>query len=77
MDSLFPCITTAGDAALRVCCVGTTRTPTLSSGTVCPSEIVSVASPVVALIDSATCASLARRPRLMKLCDALSRTSTS
>eukprot|EP00965_Chrysotila_dentata_P184215 6081954-Pleurochrysis_carterae.AAC.1 len=57
--------------------VGTTSTPTLSSGTVCPPGRCSDDEPVVASTLRPTCASLAKRPRLMRLCDALSRTSTS
>eukprot|EP00965_Chrysotila_dentata_P072009 2378799-Pleurochrysis_carterae.AAC.1 len=49
----------------------------LISGTVRPFASVSVALPDVACTVSATCASLARRPRLMRLCKAFSRTSTS
>eukprot|EP00965_Chrysotila_dentata_P134885 4461680-Pleurochrysis_carterae.AAC.1 len=49
----------------------------LISGTVRPFASVSVALPDAACTVSATCASLARRPRLMRLCEAFSRTSTS
>eukprot|EP00965_Chrysotila_dentata_P008382 273204-Pleurochrysis_carterae.AAC.1 len=55
---------------------GTTSTPTLSNGTVCPPGRVRKEDPVVASTFSPTCASVASRPRLMRLCDALSRTST-
>eukprot|EP00965_Chrysotila_dentata_P044817 1489168-Pleurochrysis_carterae.AAC.1 len=55
---------------------GTTSTPTLSSGTVCPPGRCSNDEPVVASTFRPTCASVARRSRLMRLCEALSMTST-
>eukprot|EP00965_Chrysotila_dentata_P149964 4952539-Pleurochrysis_carterae.AAC.2 len=54
------------------------RTPMLISGTTCPPGTrESVDFPVVASTLSPTCASVAKRPRLMGLCDALPITSTS
>eukprot|EP00965_Chrysotila_dentata_P085442 2818389-Pleurochrysis_carterae.AAC.1 len=66
----------AGDVATGVLAAGTTSTPTLSSGTTCPPGSVSDDDPVVASAFKPTCASVASRPRLMRLCNALSRTST-
>eukprot|EP00965_Chrysotila_dentata_P153376 5069884-Pleurochrysis_carterae.AAC.1 len=71
----LPCVTTAGDVAIDVSVAGTTSTPTVSNGTVCPPGRARNDDPVVASTFSPTCASVARNPRLMRLCDALSRTS--
>eukprot|EP00965_Chrysotila_dentata_P044366 1474828-Pleurochrysis_carterae.AAC.1 len=67
---------TAGDVATGVLAAGTTSIPTLSNGTTCPTGSVSDDDPVVASTFKPTCASVASRPRLMRLWDALSRTST-
>eukprot|EP00965_Chrysotila_dentata_P132632 4385664-Pleurochrysis_carterae.AAC.4 len=77
VDSWLPCVTTAGDAATTAFAAGTTSTPTCSSdGTNCPSGRRRVDVPVFASTFSPTCASVASRPRLMRLCDALLSTST-
>eukprot|EP00965_Chrysotila_dentata_P097885 3236281-Pleurochrysis_carterae.AAC.2 len=76
VDSRLPCLTTAGGVAMGALAAGTTSTPTLSNGTVCPPGRVRKEGPMVASIFSPTCASVARRPRLMRLCEALSRKST-
>eukprot|EP00965_Chrysotila_dentata_P003623 119225-Pleurochrysis_carterae.AAC.4 len=54
---------------------GTTSTPTFSKGTTCPSGRRRIDVPVFASTLSPTCASVASRPRLMRLCDALLSTS--
>eukprot|EP00965_Chrysotila_dentata_P071474 2361584-Pleurochrysis_carterae.AAC.1 len=71
-DSRLPCVTTAGDVATGVLAAGTTNTPTLSNGTTCPPVSVSDDDPVVASTFKPTCASVASRPRLMRLWNALS-----
>eukprot|EP00965_Chrysotila_dentata_P013195 435444-Pleurochrysis_carterae.AAC.1 len=53
-----------------------TNTPTFSSGTTSPFGRRSVEVPVYASTLNPMCASVASRPRLMKLCEALLSTST-
>eukprot|EP00965_Chrysotila_dentata_P114018 3770360-Pleurochrysis_carterae.AAC.1 len=72
VDSRLPCVTTAGDVATGVLAASTTSTPTLSSVTTCPPGSVSDDNPVVASTFKPTCASVASRPILMRMCDAWS-----
>eukprot|EP00965_Chrysotila_dentata_P151042 4991672-Pleurochrysis_carterae.AAC.1 len=76
VDSLLSCVTIAGDAATVAFAAGTTSTPTFSKGTTSPSGRRRVDVPVLASTLSPTCASVASRPRLMRLCDALLSTRT-
>eukprot|EP00965_Chrysotila_dentata_P154693 5111508-Pleurochrysis_carterae.AAC.1 len=76
VDSRLPCVTTVGDVATGVFAGGTTSTPTLSNGTTCPPGSVRDDGSVGASTFKPTCASVASRPRLMRLWNALSRTST-
>eukprot|EP00965_Chrysotila_dentata_P009084 295715-Pleurochrysis_carterae.AAC.1 len=55
---------------------GTSSTPTLISGTTCPSGRRRVAVPAFASTLKPACASVASRPRLMRLCDASLSTRT-
>eukprot|EP00965_Chrysotila_dentata_P062637 2075579-Pleurochrysis_carterae.AAC.2 len=69
---------TAGEAWTAVCdASGRTSKPTFASGTTAPSGSVKADEPVVAWTANRTCCSFARRPRLSKLCEAFSSTSTS
>eukprot|EP00965_Chrysotila_dentata_P073138 2417236-Pleurochrysis_carterae.AAC.1 len=71
VDSRLPCVTTAaGDVAISALAEGTTSTPTLSNGMACSPGRVRNDDPVVASFFSPACASVARRSRLMRLCDA-------
>eukprot|EP00965_Chrysotila_dentata_P042839 1421696-Pleurochrysis_carterae.AAC.1 len=70
------CLTIAGDAVTTAFSAGTTSTPTFSRGTTCPSGRSRVDVPVFTSTLSPTCASMASRPRLMRLCDALLSTRT-
>eukprot|EP00965_Chrysotila_dentata_P027848 925489-Pleurochrysis_carterae.AAC.1 len=54
VDSRLPCVTTAGSVAMGALAAGTTSTPTLSKGTVCPPGRFRKEDPVVASTFSPT-----------------------